>query len=96
MARNEVVDFEGSGWVELTNAENASGVVAIQNRGVDPVRVLATTDGTAPAASEAGGWSYLPGEADARTLADMFPGLTSPVRLWAKGRRGGYVMVSYA
>lgn len=97
MARNEVVTFPATDvWTELTDGEDAGAVVAIQNRGPYAIRVLATVDGTAPEASDVDGWVYEPGEADARTLAEMFPGIDTPVRLWARGRAGGPVMVSYA
>lgn len=97
MARNEMVTFPATDvWTELTDSEDAAGVVAIQNRGPYPITVFATTDGTAPEASVRAGWVYEAGEADARTLAEMFPGVDTPVRLWARGRVGGPVMVSYA
>lgn len=97
MARNEIVTLSsGGGWTELTDSENATGVVTLQNRGRYEVRILATTDGTAPSASSEAGWVYQKNEADARSLADMYPGLSTPVRLWAWSDNGGSVMVSYA
>jgi hypothetical protein len=71
-------------------------VVSIQNKADSPLLVLATTGTTAPAATVYDGNVYLPREADARTLAAMFPGLSSPIRLWGRMSNGGEVMVSYA
>lgn len=86
----------GNTWTELTDGENASGAVSIQNRGSGQIIVTATATGTAPLATVVAGWIYTAGEADARTLADMFPGLTTPVRLWARSASECDVMVSYA
>ncbi len=96
MARNEAVTLTGSIWTELSDAETIAAEVAFQNIGGGDVTILATTGTSAPAATVWDGFIYSPGEADARTLAVMFPGLTTPIRLWARGRNSGKVMVSYA
>lgn len=95
MALNDRVTVPARTWTELTNAEDAGSVVAVQNVGMGNVRLLATTTGTAPADTVTKGWVYAPGQADARSLADMFPGITTPVRLWAWSVTGTHMMVSY-
>lgn len=96
MARNELVSCSAGEWTELSGGEDVSGIITIQNTGTSDVRVLATATGAAPNVTNRAGFVFGPGEADARTLSDMFPGAAVPARLWAFAPKGGAVMVSYA
>lgn len=95
MPKNELVVVPAETWTELTDSD-VTTEIGLQVVGVGHVRILATVDASAPDESDAAGWVYAPGEADRRTLAEMFDGLSNPVRLWAWAPAGGVVMVSHA
>jgi hypothetical protein len=82
-------------WTLLTNANVA--VVTFQNVSASPVYVQGTSGTTPPAAG--GGFLYAPGAGEeALVLADLFPGVASVARLWARveGPASVQVQVSHA
>lgn len=92
MARNATVDVPAGEWTQLTNAD--AEIVTFQNVGGALAKLSATADETAPT-TDAGALSYNPGQGEKSTaLADLFPGLASPVRLWAFGSTR--MMISHA
>jgi len=95
MAQNVVLTANRDGWTLLTDAD--IGTVTFQNLSDHDMQFWATTDTTVPAASTVG-LKYAPGFGESSgALATLFPGLTSPDRLWAKGAvNGAKVFVSHA
>lgn len=98
MAQNTTVYVTGGGittWTEITNAA-VSTAITFQNISQVPITMKATTGSTAPT-DGTGGVVYMPGQGEqGKTLAELFPGLSSPVRLWGNTPLGGSVMVSHA
>lgn len=98
MAQNGRVRVTAGGittWTELTNAA-ISTAITFQNISQVPITVKATTGSTAPS-DGTGGVTYAPGQGEqGKTLAELFPGLSSPVRLWANSPLGGSMTVSHA
>ncbi len=80
-------------WTEITTADVAS--LTVQNVGVSTVIIKGTT-GAAPANED--GALHLPTYAILvnETLADLFPGQTGAVRVWAKSTGTGRLVVSHA
>ena len=92
MPRNTTLPVPLETWTELTGGD--ATVVSFQNKGSMPIVVIATVDGTAPVAVD--GYSYGAGDGEfSMVLADAFPGLTSPVRLWAYSEWSSSVFVSH-
>lgn len=81
-------------WVELTNAEDVTGSIRVQNVGAFEISLQATSGATAPT-SEAGGLTLGLRETFDGTLATWFPGVSGAVRLWAIGVMGVSASVSY-
>lgn len=81
MARNADVNLTAGTWTELT-ADDAS-VVALQNKSGFDVIVMATTSASAPSASSRDGYILRPYTDGYYLLASSFPGLTSPIRMYA-------------
>lgn len=95
MAQNTDVTVAASSWTQLTDAD-ASGPVTFQNKTGDVIWIKATVNTTAPT-NFLGSIRYEPNEGEKKsTLAELFPGLTSPVRLWAWSQSGGRVVISHA
>ena len=86
MAQHTTVSLNTGAWVQLTNADAAAA--RVQNQGPYEIYVQATANTTPPTAGAAGlaGALYFrvsEGFEPTSTLANLFPGITSPVRLWA-------------
>ena len=94
MPRQTTVTIQSDTWTELTAAD--ASVVTLQNQGPYVIEVLATSTSTAPEITERGLF-YGPQQGEiSLSLADVFLGTSSPVRLWARGSSGGTVWVSHA
>jgi hypothetical protein len=93
MARNADVTLTAATWTQLT-ADDAT-VVAVQNKSGYEVIVMATTSASAPSASARDGYVVRPFADGLYTLATAFPGLTSPVRMYAYCEYGVPVFVSH-
>ena len=98
MARNDTVSASKNSVTELSDAENITGTIRIQNLGAFKIHIQATTDGTAPHYETGFGGSLVlqPGEVAQGTLANWFPGVSGGVRLWAKTWPATKISVSYA
>lgn len=94
MPQNTTVQVT-TNWTPLTDADVTS--ITFQNRGSLSMEVIATPNATAPLASDVG-VIYDGGQGEAnRLLADLFPGVTAPRRLWARADSGTrQVFVSHA
>ena len=95
MARNENVTVPAETWTQLTNA-NASAV-RVSNLSGFRIELQATSDTTAPTVLDGtvplDSGLTLNGDV---TLASLYPGVTTPVRLWAFCRFAVEVSVSHA
>ena len=95
MPQNTDIVLAAAAWTQLTDADVA-GPITFQNKTGDVIWVKATTDTTAPTNFNAS-VRYEPNEGEKKsTIAELFPGLTSPDRLWAWSQGGGKVAVSHA
>lgn len=95
MAQNTDITLAAGAWTQLTDAD-AAGDITFQNKTGDAIWVKATVDATTPTSFD-GSIRYEPLEGEAgQTIAELFPGLTSPDRLWAWSHNGGKVAVSHA
>jgi hypothetical protein len=95
MAQNTTKDVAASTWVQLTNDDIAAAT--FQNNGSNAVMIVATTDATDPTNSnDAIRYNPGAGERSTVTFAQLFPGVTSPVRLFAYAPQGGQVFISHA
>lgn len=81
MARNEDVTLTAGTWTQLT-ADDAS-LVCGQNKSGYAMTVMATTSASAPSATSRAGYLVQPFKEFSFLLAAAFPGLTSPVRMYA-------------
>ena len=80
----------------LTDSADASiTTVRLQNVGDHPVRVQATATAVAPANFE-GAIQLRAGEIRSETLAALFPGVATPLHLWAWSDNGSIVSASHA
>jgi hypothetical protein len=94
MAQNTDITVAAATWTQLTDADVA-GDITFQNKTGDAIFVKATVDTTAPTNfNGAIRYENLEGETG-QTIAELFPGLTSPDRLWAWSHPGGKVAVSH-
>ena len=93
MARNANVALTAGTWTQLT-ADDATTVCA-QNKSSQDVIVMATTSASAPAIGAKDGYTLKSGESASFTLATAFPGLTSPVRMYALSSIAATVFVSH-
>ncbi len=85
-------------WVILTNAvDNATTAARVQNTGAAVITVQATATATAPTSAQ-GAINLLPGDIlpSTQTLAQLFPGVTSPAHIWGRCDADGSVSVSHA
>lgn len=95
MAQNTDITLTAGDWTQLTDAD-AAGDITFQNKTGDAIWVKATTDATKPTSFD-GAIRYEPWEGESlNTIAELFPGLTSPDRLWAWSHNGGKVAISHA
>lgn len=95
MARNAHVALPAGSFTELSNGEDIAGAVKVQNFGSGDIILVATVDATEPTTT-GGGTLLKPGFGLNDTLANLFPGVTSPVRLWAYSAITGTASVQYA
>ena len=95
MARNELITIPAATWTPLTNA-NATAA-RVQNLSSYDVRLSATPN-TTPPTTLAGAVVLPPGEILAAdlTFAQLWPGVSAPVRLWAFGDIEVTLSVSHA
>lgn len=95
MAQNTDITLTAGDWTQLTNAD-AAGDITFQNKTGDVIWVKATVDATKPTNFD-GAIRYELWEGESvQTIAELFPGLTAPDRLWAWSHNGGKVAVSHA
>lgn len=77
----------GKSYTQLTDADATN--FTVQNKGPDRIFLNATTDGTAPT-TDAGAFIVRGGEALVNeSVANVWRGLTSPDRLWARAENNG-------
>lgn len=94
MAQNTTYNIAADTWTMVTDADVTS--ITFQNVSQSEIWVKATTDTTAPT-SMSGALKYFPAMGEsARSLADLFPGLTGRDRLWVYCDEAASVMVSHA
>jgi hypothetical protein len=94
-ARQGDVAVAANTWTLLTDGA-MTGNITVSSRYHYDIFFKPTTDGTTPT-SMAGAVAYSPrmGETG-KTIAELFPGLTSPDRLWGHAPLGGKISVSHA
>jgi hypothetical protein len=93
-ARNTNVSVAAKTWTALTDGD-VTGNITFQIASGTEFYIKATTDGTEPTNLN-GALRYRPGEGETgKTIAEIFPGLTSPDRLWAYGTFAGAITVSH-
>lgn len=81
MARNDTVTCPAEQWTQLTANDATS--VSFQNGSGSGIQLQATAGAVAPTNLN-GTFRCIPGGTEfGLALADMFPGVTNPVRLWA-------------
>jgi hypothetical protein len=94
MAQNTTVVLPAQKWTQLTDADAAS--VTFQNIGQNDVLVMGRSSAAAPETSD-GALLYEPNQGEKLiALATLFPGVTTPVRLYAYSGGGSRVMISHA
>lgn len=95
MAFSDDVDVPKWSWVQLTNADVTE--CTFVNKGGSALLVKATAGATPPTSTD-GAIPYEPGAGEALgDLATLFPGVSSPTRLYAWGATDATVcMVSHA
>jgi hypothetical protein len=95
MAQNTTKDIAAATWVQLTDADISAAT--FQNNGSNAVFIAATATASAPS-NTLGAIRYNPGagERSTVTLAQLFPGVTTPARLYAYAPQGGQVFISHA
>lgn len=95
MARNDNVSIPAGVWTQLTNADVTE--IRVQNRSGYTVELMATADTTQPTNSE--GAIVMPPNgllAADITLAQLWPGVSGAVRVWAKCTQAADLGVSHA
>lgn len=94
MAQQTTVELTAATWTQLTNADAATITFQVQANAA--VHLLGTSSAVAPTSTD-GALVYWSGQGEvSRTLADMFPGVTTPVRLYAYCAQRANVIVSHA
>ncbi len=95
MPLNANVSAAANAWTQVT-ANNAVAVT-LSFPVIDSIVVMATVDTTPPSASSTAGLQLIDGTVASRriVLAEAFPGLTAPVRLWVRPSQGISVFVSH-
>lgn len=95
MAQSTDVTLTAATWTQITNAD-ATGNITFQNKTGDRLWVKATVNTTQPTNFD-GSIAYEPLQGESlKTLAQIFTGLTSPVRLWGWSHNGGKVAFQQA
>jgi len=85
MSRNVTVNCPAGEWTELTNAENCSTDMTVVLKSWNtPALIQATTSGTAPSTVDGLPLLEYGNGFKESTLAEIFTGLASPVRLWGR------------
>lgn len=94
-ARQADVAVPANTWTLLTDGAT-TGNITISSRYHYDLFLKPTTDGTAPT-TMAGAVAYYPRQGESgKTIAELFPGLTSPSRVWAYCSEATVVNVSHA
>ncbi|WP_226552983.1 hypothetical protein [Celeribacter naphthalenivorans] len=97
MAQNITQTCSADTWTQLTDADITAA--RVQNAGALEVYIQATS-GTTPPTSTGGSITLKAGEVlpSTWTLAEIFPGVSSAARLWARPSGGidGHVSISHA
>lgn len=94
MAQNTDLTVSPNDWTLLTNSNVSS--ITFQNQSLPTIFLKATADTTKPTTA-LGSIEYALGEGERNVLlSDLFPGITSPVRLWAYANIAATVFVSHA
>jgi hypothetical protein len=94
MAQNTTIVVPANTWTLLTDADVTT--VTFQNQGSNSVLIKATADETEPT-DKTGALQYHPGTGENNmTVADVFLGVDTPVRLWAFSSDTVPVMISHA
>ena len=101
MAQNDTVTLTAATWTQITNGDVSS--ITFQNRGLagsellEPaLYVMATASASAPSTLD-GAIRYERGQGERNVaLSDLFPGVTSPVRLYGYSTDAIDVQVSHA
>lgn len=93
MAQHDTIQLSRTAWTQLTNADVTE--LRVQNITGAAVYIQATATATPPSADDGSlvleGYSAI---APDLTLDQLFPGVTSPARVWGKGSSS--VSVSHA
>jgi chitodextrinase len=93
MARSTTLDLAAYSWTQLT-ADDAAGIT-FQNLTGNNLWIQAMGSATAPTELK-GSIVYKPDEGERNAaLSDLFPGVTTPVRVYAWTEKGGPVFVSH-
>jgi len=94
MAQNTTIQLTAGAWTLLTDSDISS--ITFQNRGAHHIHVAGTTSATPPSDFD-GSIRYNPGQGERNVaLADLFPGLTTPDRVYAYSDKAVQVFVSHA
>jgi len=95
MAQNTTVSVPANTWTQLTNAD-VTNTITFQNLDIAfPMRVKGTTSASAPTTDTASiEYEARQGERNV-ALADLFPGLSGVVRLYAYSGNAISVFVSH-
>jgi hypothetical protein len=101
MPRHTDVAIPKNTWVILTDSADVTITgVRVQNLGNDTLLIQARADTTLPSGPNAGDGAIRlkPGEIlfSTDTLANLFPGVTSPLHLFGFSARAGSATVSHA
>ncbi|NBC11672.1 MAG: hypothetical protein GVY24_08100 [Planctomycetes bacterium] len=95
MAQNTTITCLAGQWTQLTDADIAAA--RVQNWGRFDIWLQATADATEPSGIDGSvvlaGGSILMSDV---TLADLYPGVASPARLWVYAANTVEVSVSHA
>lgn len=94
MAQNTTINTTANSWVLLTDSDITE--ISFQNVGSNHV-LIKGTNGATPPSTTAGAFRYNPGQGERKAaLADLFPGVTSPNRLYAYATEVVPIVVSHA
>ena len=87
MARHDIVDLTDDSWIQLSNADiQAATFMLVRDPRSDGADIAVTADATPPADGTAYMAITRTDRAINEQLSDLFPGIASPVRLWARGK----------
>ncbi|SHI91343.1 hypothetical protein [Wenxinia saemankumensis] len=98
MPRHTTISLQGDEtWTQLTAGDATAATFQVINDVYNSgCLIQCTATGTAPTSDDGAIRIFQRDRAINEDLADLFPGLTSPVRLWAKGGAHVRVAVSHA